>query len=114
MGTSWTPARHKAFIVSVLRNGTRKYPPKFRTLDKAKTEKKINKATNRLAQHYKCARCKEEFSSSNIEVDHIIPVVDPAKGFTTWDEYIARLYCEEDNLQVLCKPCHKEKTKEEK
>jgi len=24
------------------------------------------------------------------------------------------LYCEADNLQVLCKPCHKQKTAEER
>lgn len=63
---------------------------------------------------YKCNCCGGEFSNSNVEVDHIKPVVDPAKGFKDWNTFIKRLYCEQDNLQVLCKPCHKQKSKEEK
>jgi hypothetical protein len=47
-------------------------------------------------------------------VDHISPVVDPKKGFVSWDVYITRMFCEIDGLQVMCKPCHKIKTAEEK
>jgi len=63
-----------------------------------------------MAQHYRCAWCKGDFSSTNVAVDHIHPVVDPVKGFESWDEFIKRLYCEKDNLQVLCKECHTEKS----
>lgn len=106
----WTPARHKAFIISVLRSGTRRYPPKYECLNAAKTEKKKNKKTGRLAQHYLCAMCKEEFPLTQVEVDHIKPVVDPIKGFKDWNTYIKRLYCKIENFQVLCVPCHKEKS----
>lgn len=47
-------------------------------------------------------------------MDHIKPVVDPKKGFTTWDDFINRLYCEESNLQAICKGCHSAKTRQEK
>jgi hypothetical protein len=48
---------------------------------------------------------------SNVEVDHITPAVDPIKGRTTWDEFIHRLLdVTEKELQVLCVPCHQEKT----
>ena len=80
----------------------------------SKTEKKVNEKTGRIAQHYQCAKCKCEFTSKDVEVDHIKPVIDPKKGFKSWDEYINRLFCTEDNLQVLCKPCHKIKTNKEK
>jgi 5-methylcytosine-specific restriction endonuclease McrA len=109
----WTPARKKAFIISVLRSGTRRWPPKYETLNEAKTEKKINVKTGRLAQHYRCASCLEEFTASNIQVDHIIPVAS-IDGFSTWDSFIENLFCEKDNLQVLCVPCHAIKTKEER
>lgn len=112
--TDWTPARHHAFIVSVLRAGTRRWPPKYETLNEAKTEKKKNKLTGRLAQHFLCALCGEDFPATQVQVDHIKPVVDPRKGFTTWDTYIKRLFCSKENFQILCKPCHKQKTKEEK
>lgn len=49
----------------------------------------------------------------NIIVDHIKPVIDPAVGFTTWDSFIEGLFCEKDNLQALCRTCHKAKTQEE-
>ena len=98
----------------MLRSGSRKWPPKYETLNLAKTEKKINPASGRLAQHYKCNACKEEFTSANVQVDHKKPVVNPKLGFTTWDDYVDALFCEKNNLQVLCKECHKEKTKKEK
>jgi len=110
----WSPARKKAFIVSVLRSGTRRWPPKYETLNNAKTTKKINKKSGRLAQHYRCNSCNGEFTSTNVEVDHIRPVVDVKTGFTSWDDFIINLYCDVDNLQVLCKPCHKKKTLKEK
>jgi hypothetical protein len=70
----------------------------------------INKETGKLAQHYKCADCKGNFPAASVVVDHIDPVVDTMTGFVDWDTYIERMYCEADGLQVLCKPCHKEKT----
>lgn len=72
---------------------------------------------------YECASCKEEVPASikegrkrvkNVHVDHIVPVVDPEVGWTTWDEVIDRLFSELDNLQTLCKSCHDKKTNEEK
>lgn len=84
------------------------------TLASAKTEKKVNKKTGRLAQHYVCAKCEEEFTQKDVEVDHIEPVVDPKVGFISWDEYIKRLFCDATNLQVLCKGCHKKKSNTEK
>lgn len=109
----WTAGRRQSFIVSVLRNGTRRYPPKFQTLSEAKTEKKVNPKTNRVAQHYLCAVCTCDFPAKDVQVDHIVPVVGTS-GFTTWDEYINNLFCEKHNLQVLCKECHGSKTKEER
>lgn len=41
-----------------------------------------------------------------VQVDHIDPVVSPESGFTTWDEYIYRMYSNSDNYQLLCLDCH--------
>lgn len=100
--------------MSALRAGSRKWPPRYETLAEAKTEKKTNKKTGRLAQHYKCASCGEEFAGKDVAVDHIDPVVDPEKGFEDWNTFIERLYCDKDNLQVLCKTCHDLKSKNER
>lgn len=108
---SWTESRKKQFIISVLRNGTQRYPPKYKRKEAARTEKKKNELTGRLAQHYRCEHCEQEFPSSMVEVDHVVPVVDPIKGFNDWNEYIERMFVEEDGFQLLCKTCHHEKTK---
>jgi hypothetical protein len=50
-----------------------------------------------------------------IYIDHITPVVDPATGRRSWDEYIQRLlYCGQAGLQRLCATCHGKKTAEER
>ena len=67
-----------------------------------------------MAAHYTCAECKLEFPAKEVQVDHIDPVVVPSEGFVSWDKFISRLFCDKQNLQVLCKPCHKNKTAEEK
>jgi len=110
----WTTARKKSFIVSALRAGSRRWPPRFETLNEAKTEKKINVLTGRLAQHFRCASCGGEFPAKQVNVDHILPVVDPVVGFVDWNTFVENLYCEKENLQVLCSGCHTEKTKTEK
>lgn len=66
-----------------------------------------------MAEHYKCAICTNEYPASEIQVDHILPVITSA-GFTTWDDYIERMFCDKENLQVVCIPCHKIKTDKEK
>jgi len=66
-----------------------------------------------MAKHYECNKCKVLFPSKDVQVDHIKPIVSPAKGFTSWDDFIGALFCPKKNLQVLCKDCHAVKTKKE-
>lgn len=83
-------------------------------MNAAKTEKRKNIKTGRLAQHYLCAACKGEYPAKEVSVDHIEPVVDPKIGWVSWDVFIERLFCAADNLQCLCIKCHKTKTKLER
>lgn len=108
-GGLWTRGRFDSFITSILRSGSRRWGPKYSTLNAAKTEKRTNVKTGRMAQHYRCAACQEEFTQKDIEIDHINPIGREK----TWDQFIDGLFCEADNLQAICKPCHKVKTKEE-
>lgn len=109
-GGEWTEARFRSFVISALRAASRRWPVKWTVLKAAFVGRTINKETGKLAQHYKCADCKGNFPAASVVVDHIDPVVDTMTGFVDWDTYIERMYCEADGLQVLCKPCHKEKT----
>lgn len=61
---------------------------------------------------YICEHCHQ--SREKIDIDHIVPCIRPADGFTTWDAYInARFVETPEQLQGLCKDCHKEKSKQE-
>lgn len=106
----WTEARFRSFITSALRSASRRWPPKFERLKEACVGIRKNAKTNRDAKHYRCASCEELFPQSNVQVDHI----EPIGAVDSWDEFIERLFCESDNLQVLCKPCHKKKSKQER
>ena len=110
----WTPAKYRSFVTGALRTATRRWPPKYKALKEAFVGRQVNKKTNKLAMHYRCAGCDNEFVSNDVQVDHISPAVDPAKGFVSWDVYVDRLFCETSYLQVLCLNCHKKKTAEEK
>lgn len=110
----WTQGRMNSFITSTLRSGMRRWPPKWKILKLASVGKKVNSKTGRVGEHKVCASCKKEFPTAEVQVDHMEPVVDLDKGFSTWDEFIYRLYCDTSNLQVLCKTCHLVKTKEER
>lgn len=109
----WSEAKFKSFIKSLLRHGTRRWAPIQECDRKATTKRGF-----RL-----CAGCDEEVPVTVVEgrkrvkntfVDHKEPIVDPEQGFTTWDECIERMFCEADNLQVLCKTCHDIKSAEER
>ena len=110
----WTDGRIKGFITSVIRGGFRRWPPKFHVLSEAKQGKRTNETTGRMAEHYACSTCNSSFPAKEVQVDHIEPVVDPKVGFIDWDTFISRLFCEAENLQVLCKSCHSKKTKQER
>lgn len=112
-GGEWTEARFNSFVKGGLRGISRRWPPKYETLAKACVGKQTNLLSGRQAKHYTCAGCSGNFPAKDVCVDHIEPVV-PVTGFTTWDEVINRMFCESENLQVLCAACHKVKTSKEK
>lgn len=92
----------------------RKFPAKWEALEAACVGSLTNPKTGRKAKHYKCAMCGNIFVAKDVEVDHVTPIVDPVVGFVSWDEFIKRLYCPKENLQVLDKKCHKIKTTSER
>ena len=114
-GGVWTEARYTNFVKGLLRSGSGKWAPKQQCIKKARVSRGI----------YTCSCCGELVTATikhpttgkrtkNILADHVIPIIDPAVGFTTWDDFIEGLFCEEENFQAVCYACHKEKTKEER
>jgi 5-methylcytosine-specific restriction endonuclease McrA len=109
----WTDAKLKSFIVGGLRAAYRRFPPKYETLKDSFVGKKENKKTKRQAMHYRCKKCAGDFPATEVNVDHIVPAIDPKEGFVDWNTFIERLFCDKKNLQTLCKSCHDKKTKKE-
>ena len=110
----WTQGKLNSFIKSALRSASQRYPPKYEALNKAFVGKQVNSKTGRIGKHYICNACKGIFPASEVQVDHIHPVIDPDAGFVSWDEVVARMFCDVDGFQILCLTCHKNKTTAEK
>ncbi|MAQ19387.1 MAG: HNH endonuclease [Sandaracinus sp.] len=109
----WSESKFNSFIRNQLRGATRKWGP----ISQVKKEANISRG------NYKCAGCGEivpptikvgRKRMNNVFVDHIEPIVDPKVGFTSFDDYIDRMFCEKDNLQLLCGPCHDVKSMQER
>lgn len=113
-GGKWTEAKFHSFVKSALRGASRRWPPKYETLNASLVGVRTNIRTGRKAKHFTCARCAGEFVACDVQVDHIKPIIDPEVGFTSWDDVVNKMFCEKENLQVLCKDCHKKKTAEER
>lgn len=91
--------RLKAFIIHTLRRASYRWYARNEALRLSRVERGF----------YKCAACKQTFARKEVQIDHINPVVK-ITGFTTWDDYINRLFCPVEGLQILCLTCHDSKT----
>lgn len=106
-----TESQYWSFIRSGLRNKSRRWAPIYTTLNKAKRPSKSK--NKRLKFEYQCNECKKWKPNSEVAVDHIKPAGSLTCG-AHLEEFVNTLFCEMDNLQVLCKDCHKIKTEQEK
>ena len=69
---------------------------------------------NRKRVSYKCNCCGELFKKTEINVDHIIPIgKETYRTLADAHYFYTLVYCPHSNLQVLCKDCHKDKTRRE-
>ncbi len=64
-------------------------------------------------EHYKCEQCGTVIPRKLKQVDHIQPVVDRRGWNGSWDVYRERMFVSADQLRVLCKRDHHEKTQKE-
>lgn len=99
------------FIRSALRQKSRWWKPI--TECKAKARRAYTGPLKRQKYEYQCNSCGKWFPEKQINVDHIVGAgslncAEDLPGF------VERLFCEQDNLQVLCTDCHDKKTQSEK
>ena len=110
----WTEARFRQFIVSALRGASQKWAPKWKAIDDAFVRKGKSLKTGRPCKLHRCCECGGLFPKGEMRADHIDPVVDPDIGFTTWDEFVERMFVEREGFQAICVGCHKIKSAEER
>jgi len=100
-----------SFIRSGLRQKSRWWKPI--TMCKLNA-KRIYKGPNKRQKfEYQCNECKQWFPDKIINVDHIVPA-GSLNCAADLPGFVERLFCELDNLQVLCTDCHDKKTKNDK
>lgn len=83
---------------------------------RVKTGQKYKNGKDKYASKYLCNHCKHLFKEDYVEVDHIkelyrinwqIPFHENLAEIQKWTQ---SLFCDIENLQVLCKRCHTIKT----
>lgn len=99
-------------IRAALRRSFRFWTPMMTALKKA--SRPSQSANKRLKTEYQCSECRNWFPRTNVQIDHIIP----CGSLTCYDDivpFIKNLTQEDEkSYQILCKPCHKEKTDKER
>lgn len=100
-----------SFIRSTLRQKSRWWKPI--TQCKLESRRPYKGPLKRQKFEYQCNSCKQWFPEKKINVDHIIGAGSLNCG-ADLPGFVERLFCEQDNLQVLCEVCHNEKTQLEK
>ena len=99
------------FIRSALRQKSRWWKPI--TECKAKARRAYTGPLKRQKYEYQCNSCKKWYPEKQINVDHICPA-GSLNSAQDLPGFVERLFCEVDNLQVLCTECHDRKTQLEK
>lgn len=106
-----TAASFWSFIRSGLRQKSRRWKPIYDCLAAAR---RANQSDNkRLKYEFQCAICKTWRQQKLVSVDHIKPV-GSLRCADDLPSFVSNLFCEVDNLQVLCDTCHMKKTEEDK
>lgn len=105
-----TEAQFWSFIRSKLRNASRWWKPITQVRNDARRPYKGS--IPRVKWEYQCSVCKKWWLAKDVEVDHISPL-GSLKCSNDLPLFVERLFCETDNLQLLCKGCHNNKTKKQ-
>lgn len=106
-------------IINVLRQGTLTWYVRSRVLNRHRERRPIGNYKDKKRKDeikykwfYPCEGCWEYFGSSDVlQVDHIVEI----GGFesvceSNWHTFVTKMFCDESNLQALCKVCHDRKT----
>jgi len=105
------------WIVWQLRKASYRWPARYGVWKAAKT----------APNTFKCAKCGvayyKEKKGRVLSLDHIIPCKDPTRPQAFQEDlikcqcgvcdYIRKMFCGPEGMQILCQTCHPKKTKKE-
>ena len=104
-----TEAKFMSYLRGVIRKGWSRYPIKAEFM-KARRIRATNPATGKQCFGFNCAMCKKFTPQSNVEIDHLVGN-NQFKSVEDATSYLkALLFIDFDDLQPLCKPCHRVKS----
>ncbi len=111
-GGTMTESAYLAWIRSALRSKSLRWPPRAKALELAR---RSYKGDNKLQKwEYECAICHKWWKAKKVVVDHYPKRAGSILHWRDIGEFCNNLYCETDNLRVLCSPCHDVHTLSEK
>lgn len=97
-----------------MRRLTIRWPAANNVRKAARVGRFINPKSGREAWHSKCSMCQSVRPDSQMELDHVVPVV-PIEGpprrkdndlLMDWNVWLDRAYVFEEGWRVLCESCH--------
>lgn len=107
-----TESAYLAWIRSALRSKSLRWPPRTQALV---ANRKPYKGPNKLQQWvYTCTLCQGPFKAKEVVVDHFPKPAGSILSVADIGQFAENLFCEVDNLRVLCVPCHAAHTLAEK
>lgn len=100
-----TESQYLAWIRSALRSKWLRWPPRAEALRAAQTPYVGDNARRKYS--YQCAICKRaDLSQKDCQVDHFPRDAGSILSVDDIGQFVNRLYCELDNLRVVCVDCH--------
>lgn len=111
-GGTMTESAYLAWIRSALRSKSLRWPPRNEAI---KLARRVYKGPNKLQRwEHECAICKQWYKGKDICVDHYPKPAGSILSVDDIGQFVNNLYCEVENLRVLCVPCHSVHTLAEK
>jgi hypothetical protein len=105
-GNKWTKSGYFSYIRSALRRAFTRYPPKYQVKSNAR---RPFLGGGRQKYEYQCAICTHWHKEKEVEVDHMV-ACGSLKEYADLAGFVERMFCEVEDLRILCKICHKEVT----
>lgn len=101
----WSEAQYLSFLRSTLRGKFLRYPVRDDALKANRVPYEGDDSRTRWI--YTCELCKQPFKSKEIEVDHFPRSAGSLSKLEDLPKFAENLFCELDNLRILCIECHK-------